>query len=457
VAEALAPPKLPRENVPPPPPIRPQAPAVAIKEPGSSLVHTLPGLDAGGDRAVAREAATPPKMVMPPVEELPRAPQTLSGGPGSPARELTRTHAGLGPATDAPRSPPATLADTPEARAAIAIAKAVAESSTTSAAIPTTSPGIPTTTRETPGARLAAGKVIPFPQTQKREDEEVELDRAAPDSEPEEDLAKKRNAARKKQRQKEAEAQKVSLDARDASTLPSAEAEASAALAAIAEADAAAQAAPPAPAAKKKLSANDSGVHDEFFEQGEAGAYEGGPAHDRIPPEELEELVEVRRLSLNPEQEARRARNIRYVAVITGFALAVALVAIVQRARHQAPAEEASATTTQAAPPTPPAPVETAKVEAPKPDPVPPPPEPSGKVIDLEEEVAAQPPAEKPPVEKPVAEVKKPLPPAAEQPPLPKAPVAAKPPKPPVEEPPPPPPPATTPGGKPPTASFPTP
>jgi DNA-binding response OmpR family regulator len=449
VAEALAPPKIPREHVPPPPPIRPQAPAVAIREPGSTLVHTLPGLDPIAERAAAsREQASPPKMVMPPIEELPRSPETRSGPPGSPAPALTRTHAGLG---EAPKS---TLADSPDARAAVAIAKAAVEAS-----VAAPSAAVPTTTRETPGARLGltggAGNVIPFPQaqTQKREEEieefeEIELGRAAPDSQPtpEEDVGKKRAAARKKQRQKEATAA-VDMprpDKRDATTLPSAEAEAAAALAAIA-AESEAHEKPKRAGGKD----HDDPFHADFFEAGDQGAYEGGPA-SRIEPEELEELVEVRRLSFNPQQEARRAKNIRYVAVITGFALAVALVAIVQRARHTEPAEEPSAVNTEvAAPPVAPPPTTAAKVEEPKPEPETPAPEPSGKVIDLEEEIAATPKKEPEPAPKlPVAEV---------QPKLPKPPaVAVKPPTPPAETTPPTPP-AAPPGGKPPTASFPTP
>lgn len=454
VAEALAPPKIPREHAPPPPPIRPQAPAVAIREPGSTLVHTLPGLDPSAERAAAtREPASPPKMVMPPLEELPRAPETRSGPPGAPAPSLTRTHVGLGEA------PKRTLADSPDARAAVAIAKAAVEAS-----VAAPSAAVPTTTRETPGARLGltggAGNVIPFPQAQpqKREEEieefeEIELGRAAPDSQPtpEEDVGKKRAAARKKQRQKEASAA-VDLprqDKRDATTLPSAEAEAAAALAAIA-AEAHPPEKPKRPAGGKDH--HDDPFHAEFFEAGDQGAYEGGPAHDRIEPEELEELVEVRRLSMNPEQEARRAKNIRYVAVITGFALAVALVAIVQRTRRPEPAEEPSAVNTQqAAPPVVAPPPTTAKVEEPKPEPEPetPAPEASGKVIDLEEEIAATPKKEPEPAPK--------LPVAEAQPKLPKPPVVAtKPPTPPVETTPPTPP--TPPaGGKPPTASFPTP
>lgn len=454
IAEALAPPKLPRENIPPPPPIRPQAPAVAIREPGSMLVHTLPGLDPAAEKAaVSREPAPLPKMIVPPVEEMPRAPETRSGPPGATPPVLTRTHVGLG---DAPKP---TLADSPDARAAVAIAKAAVE---TSAAAP--SAAVPTTTRETPGARLGitggngAGNVIPFPQTQtqqKRDEEEleeIELDRAAPDSQPtsEDDVGKKRAAARKKQRQKEAAAVDMPRqDKRDATTLPSAEADARAALAAIA-AEAEAPPRPKRPATGKEH--HDDPFHQEFFEAGDQGAYEGGPAHDRIEPEELEELVEVRRLSLNPQQEARRAKNIRYVAVITGFALAVALVAIIQRTRRVEPVEEPSAGAAPAPPPVVAAPPPTAKVEAPKPEPEPTP-EPSGKVIDLEEEIAATP--KKEPEPAPVAAPK--LPAAETQPKLPKPPaVAVKPPAPPVETAPPPPP-ATPPGGKPPTASFPTP
>jgi DNA-binding response OmpR family regulator len=449
IAEALAPPKIPREHVPPPPPpIRPQAPAVAIREPGSTLVHTLPGLDPNAERAAAsREPASPPKMVMPPLEELPRAPETRSGPPGSPAPALTRTHAGLG---EAPKS---TLADSPDARAAVAIAKAAVEAS---AAAP--SAAVPTTTRETPGARLGlmgGANVIPFPQaqTQKREEEieefeEIELGRAAPDSQPtpEEDVGKKRAAARKKQRQKEAAAS-VDMprpDKRDATTLPSAEAEAAAALAAIA----AESRAPEKPKRAAGKDHHDDPFHSEFFEAGDQGAYEGGPAHDRIEPEELAELVEVRRVSLNPQQEARRAKNIRYVAVITGFALAIALVAIVRSAVRTEAADEPSAVSTQlAAPPVVPPPATTAKVEEPKPEPETPAPEASGKVIDLEEEIAATPKKEPEPAPKPVAEAPKPP-----KPPV----VAVKPPAPPVETTPPTPP-AAPPGGKPPTASFPTP
>ncbi len=426
VSEALAAPKLPRE-LPPPPPVRPAAPEVAIRNPGSSIAHTLPGLD-GRDRAVAqREPMSPPKIVMPPLDDTaPRSPDTRSGPPGA---SLGRTEAGLGPSDAAPKT---TLPDSPEARAAVAIAKSVVESSTGA---------VPTTTRETPGARLGlAGKVIPFPQ--KKDDEEVELGRAAPDDvEPavEEDVGKKRGSARKKKHKESPETVRATPAAnkREASTLPSAEADAEAALAAVAG-----SAGHGKGKSGDKEHHEDDPFHREFFELGDQGAYEGGPAHDSIRPEEIAEMDAPLRPSFSPEQEARRAKNIRYVAVITGFGLAVALVAIIQRSRHVEPEEGTSATPTAIAAPPVPTPAETVKA--------PPEPPPTPTVIDLEEEVPE--PAKVP---EPPPEPKLPAPEV--QPKLPKPPVAVvKPPKPPDEPPPPPPPPETT-GGKPPTASFPTP
>ena len=71
--------------------------------------------------------------------------------------------------------------------------------------------------------------------------------------------------------------------------------------------------------------------HNEFFEAGEQGTYEGGPAS--LPPPESLEAEDVRGslvVMRSPEQEARRVRNIKRVAGFVGFCLAIPAMILLQ-------------------------------------------------------------------------------------------------------------------------------
>ena len=457
----------PGEIKPPPPSVRPPAPEVAMKGAPSVAPRTLPGIDPP-DRAAATRDSGPIRMVVPPVDlPLSRAPETRAGPPTS----LSSTQMGLGPPA-ADQGPKTTLPDTPEARAAVAIATSAAQSAPA------------TTTRETPEARAAAApivpaKVIPFPA--RKDDDGTNAPAAlatlptAPDTAQEDDVSKKRAAAAKKKIRKNESPETVratpAAQKRDTATLPSAEAEAGAAIAASKASDAPPKAEPePAePASDKPKSADDSWHgHLRFFAEGDEGKYEGGPAK-APPPDDHHDLIEAHpRHSITPEQEARRAKFVRYVAVITGFGLAVALFAAWRASEH---AESDSAGTAAALPP--PSPVKpTAATPQPTPAPTPtvapaPPPaaEPTAEAPKAEPEpakpepVAAkpEPAAAKPEPVKPEPVAVKPPAPAPAPAPKPAAKpvaVAPKPPAPPPPLPPPPAPPAGT--GKPPTASFPS-
>ncbi|MBI3201207.1 MAG: response regulator [Myxococcales bacterium] len=459
---------------PPPPSVRPPAPDVPLRAAPSVGPRTLPGIDPP-DRAAATRDSGPIRMVVPPVEiPVSRAPETRAGPPTS----LSSTQMGLGPPPpDA--APKTTLPDTPEARAAVAIATSAAQSAPA------------TTTRETPEARAAAtpivpAKVIPFPA---RKDDEgtnapvsAAATAAAPDSAQEDDVSKKRAAAAKKKNRKTespetvratpaAQKRDAETQKRDAATLPSAEAEASAALAAIAAGDAPPKAEPEpgAAAPDKPKSADDSWHgHLRFFAEGDEGKYEGGPAK-APPPDEHHDLVEAHpRHSITPEQEARRAKFVRYVAVITGFGLAIALFAAWRASQRLEPEASGSAAALPG-----PGPVKPAATPTPTPAPTPkvappvatPTPEPTAAAPTAEPGPAKPEPA----VAKP--EPVKPEPAVAKPEPVKPEPVAAKPPAPVVKpapkpvavapKPPPPPPPAPLPPppagtGKPPTASFPS-
>ncbi len=218
------------------------------------------------------------------------------------------------------------------------------------------------------------------------------------------------------------------------------------------------------------------GLHDGFFSAGEHGTFPGG--HGSVPPEELADddvAGESRHFSRTPEQEARRARLVRVVAVIVGFGLAVFLVAalvVISKPKEQPstelPEREPASSAVALPPPPPPPPPPTVAVEVPPPPEVPavadsaaseptpaesaaPPPPPPVVAPPAETETFAEPSAEKPEVKKPAAAAPKPAPagdtPPVEAPaPKPKKPAATKPP--PADAPPP----AVT---KPPTASFP--
>jgi hypothetical protein len=209
-------------------------------------------------------------------------------------------------------------------------------------------------------------------------------------------------------------------------------------------------------------------LHRQFFADGDEGRYEGG--HASLPPEhepiieEGEERVIVR----TPEQDARRARNMRVVAITLGLVLAMLLVGLFNALRsdqrplplRSAPvpvAEEQGLPTIPAA----------GRLEPPEPAPVPPPPpveeavsdEPTPEVATPEEPAPRleETPAPEPPPRRPRAVVPTPAPPAIA--PRPAAPRPAVPV--PAPRPTPPPPPALAPpsppraGEAPPTAAFP--
>jgi DNA-binding response OmpR family regulator len=470
---ALSEPRLPVAEPAGPPSWRPPAPAVDLG--GGAAPKTLPGFESA-EHAIAALADARPRMVVPPPEPLERAPETRIGPPGgNGAGAPARTQVGLGPALHE-QAPKTTLPDTPEARAAAGAA--------VKSALEPSAPA--TTTRETPGARKPApppvparpaagakpepaaapssaaatppGKVIPFPARKEGEEEEPPREPVRATVE-EAELGKKRAKSAKKKSEAEpietvratpgaATAKKV-----ETSTLPSAEREAAAARAAVLE-ESSKQAYRDGERQHRSDGdrVSDEDWHEHFFDEGEAGRYEGGPAALLEAADEVQEIEHdhLRRVSFTPEQVARRTRFTRWVSGIVGFLIAVAAVAGARAWLKQDSGGE--------------------------------PPEPVGPPMVVTQPVVAQPPAtvEPPPVAQPVPEpVAEPepepepepvAPPAAKPPepaakPQPKEPIAAAPrpqpaaPKPPAPEPLPPPPPAPAPPSteKPPTASFPTP
>jgi DNA-binding response OmpR family regulator len=424
----------------PPPSLRPPAPNVTLREAPSLSPRTLPGLDAP-DRAAAGQPG-PMRMVVPPVE-LPesRAPETRAGPPGA----LSKTQAGIGPVEPMPKT---TLPDTPEARAAVAIAVNAAPSAPA------------TTARETPearagGAPIVPAKVIPFPAKKDEEGEQGSSAGAASEPAQEDEVAKKRGAKKKNRSREAPETARATPVAqkRDASTLPSAAAEARVAVEAAKDEPDQGE----APKKPEKGAEDSWHGHQTFFKEGDDGRYEGGPAH-ASHHDHVEMELEVRpRHSVTPAQEARRAKNVRYVAVITGVGLAVAVMAIYQSTRRTV--DDGPQPSAVAAPPPPvavtPGPTPTA-ASTPAPRVPEPAPAPSAAPAPTPEP-AAEPPKPEVAPPPPVAVEPAPKPAVAPAPKPPPKPVAAQP-KPapaPAPEPPPapPPPPATT--GKPPTASFP--
>ncbi|MBX3129512.1 MAG: response regulator [Polyangiaceae bacterium] len=352
-------------------------------------------------------------------------PSTVSSAPWR-RPGLASTQIGLGPPVEEAVEK-STLADTPDARAAVAVAKSIVEGGLTA----------PSTARATPAALGAPGRVIPFPAARREED-------AAHDDQPEpseetEDVAKKRQNAKKKRKGGAAEpvAAAATLAARPA---VASEAAVAAKVVPRVEAEELAD----APASSPKGRTDEFG---DFFADGDEGRYEGGPA--TIPHEDdfaEIEAVHASRTSISPAQEARRARSQRVVAGVVGVLLAIGGAALWQRS--QRPAVEASTPAAPALQPiTAPPPRAAEPVPVPEPVEVPPPvPAASEEPEELEPEPAPEPAKAEPPA-KPVA----PKPPfvAAPRPPV------VAPPKPEPEPPPPLPPPPV--GEKPPTASFPSP
>ena len=198
------------------------------------------------------------------------------------------------------------------------------------------------------------------------------------------------------------------------------------------------------------------GLHDEFFDAGEQGLYDGGHGAERhhALDEDLDLDHDAPRVVVRtPEQEMRRNRMMRVVGVVVGVVLGV-LVFAVLRGRGTSPEERrpgagARADEQPVAPPVEPAPP---AVVSPPP---PPPPPPERAAQPPEPEVTTPPPAEKPATGKPID---RPAPVARPDGALPTPRPAVPPaqPKPaPVQPRPAAPPPAAAPADKPPTASFP--
>ena len=363
------------------------------------------------------------------------------------ADSLTATRMGLGPPPAVPgaeegRHVP-TLADSPDARAAMAIAHSAMESH------------LPSTARESPAARSSragsaaaelapspsvivnedAGNVIPFP----RKDDEDAAPRRGADPLPRTARAVPHPAEEAAVADVEVKSVCTEDDVEPVTQrLDKAE---SAGAAADSHADAAHD--EPAPdsdeAPTERLP-----IDDRFFDEGDEGRYEGGPAS--LPPIEDAPLPVIQR---TPEQVERRAKFMRVVAAILGFLGVILLVGVwrggLPGSKRQVVDTNSEPMPVATARPTTPAPTETAP--APIVEPVPAP-------VDS----AAVTPPEEPEPEPEVA-------PAEPEPPKPVAKVrprrVVRRPPPPVEPPPTPPPTPPTPPpvstGKPPTASFPTP
>ncbi len=444
-------PKIPVAREAGPPSWRPPAPTLGDQ--GRESPTTLPGLDGVQRVAAKQEAGERARVVAPPVDGFgEKIPDTKSGPPGSrESREaLARTRMGLGP--PGPELPKSTLPDSPEARAAVAIAKSAAAE--------------PSTAREAPAAR-AAGKVIPFPSSRKEGEGDQEGAEPAAQTDGGEASATSatsaasaasasdvRPAAPEVASEPEAEEPPTRKDvprATPTTTLPSAAGAAARARALAAEDESSAK---PTGDRQPKKAGDEEHWHHEFFSEGEEGRYEGGPADVVAGVEELAALEEerVQRISRTPEQEQRRARNIRVVAGVVGFLLAVFAVAVWRSgAFHGASGQEPvrSSVVHEKEQPKAQPPKTGPKVVQPAEAPAPP------KVEPTPEQPAEQPKAEQP-AEQPKAEQPKPVAPKpVTHEPTPPVAVhhhAALPPPPATT--PPPPPPST---GKPPTAAFPAP
>jgi CheY-like chemotaxis protein len=121
-------------------------------------------------------------------------------------------------------------------------------------------------------------------------------------------------------------------------------------------------------------------LHDEFFDAGDQGAYEGGHGHvHQVIDDELEHEV-PRVIVRTPEQEQRRARLMQIVGVAVGVVLGVLVFAIL-RSKHEPepepqttePALPAPQQPAQLTPPPPPPPVTAAPEPVAEPAPEPPP------------------------------------------------------------------------------------
>lgn len=369
-----------------------------------------------------------------------------------------------------------TLADSPDARAAVAIARSAIESQ------------LPSTKGESPRAKADA-KVIPFPRGSQEESagkvtrvmgsielpEEVAPETRAeapkalresplPEPPPPSQRTEPAMAGRGEPSPSEpkAPAAKAASDEQEEAPItrasrPRAKAapveapvvdEAEAVLAAQGQAaqDQAAQ----GQAAHKSEHTHDHEHEAAFFADGETGEYEGGPRS--IPPGDLE--LEEDALVLpqrSPEQEARRSRFMRIVALAVGFAVGVFVFAMIFKGNKKDEPTPAASTTEQRSEALPAATEDTPPAATV---------EPTAEVPEQPEATAPEATAEEPKAEAaPAEEPKVATPPVTREPAARPTPRAAPAPKPPEAKPPEPPlPPATPPAstGKPPTASFPT-
>lgn len=148
-------------------------------------------------------------------------------------------------------------------------------------------------------------------------------------------------------------------------------------------------------------------LHDDFFDAGEQGLYEGGhgpESRHHVHDDELEHDA-PRVVLRTPEQEMRRNRMMRVVGVVVGVVLGVLVFAVLGR-RGKAPGEDAKKDTTTApqSAVTPPAPVDPPAPAQLAPPPPPPPPEPAPVAPPAPtppEPAVVVKPAEKPPGDKP--------------------------------------------------------
>ena len=149
--------------------------------------------------------------------------------------------------------------------------------------------------------------------------------------------------------------------------------------------------------------AHEAALHDDFFDAGEQGMYEGGHGADsshHVLDDELEHDV-PRLVVRTPEQERRRNKMMQYVGVVVGVVLGIFMFAML-KGRGSSAEETKPATPTRPTEHalTPPTPVEPPAPPAVAPPPPPPPPEPEA-VTPPPAPAAVEPAPEEKPHEKP--------------------------------------------------------
>lgn len=328
---------------------RPAAPAIDKISAKPPRPKTLPGgFEAERAQASARDNAQAAHSALPD-EEAAASAAALSARQDESERMFT-TQLGLGPklgpaddfgsfepvaARAHPKSAAPQSGESGDGRTAAALAANMLESA------------VPATSRETPVARTAEGKVIPFP-TARKEDDVAELDleedgdRDTP-TEPAKPLAIARTLAARSTKPPPLPAS-AEPQPRLKSSMRAGEA---ASGAAVAERSAGQQqqngaSALPvhaAAAAMARASAPEGRDENwqEFFSEGDR--YSDEDVHSEsgeVLDEEDEEVSARRHSSLSPEQlEARRTQFIRVVAIILGLSLSVATVALVHMNRQK--------------------------------------------------------------------------------------------------------------------------